>query len=207
MADESYRNIILLEDYNVKGASLNLVDFLETQEVPLLRKSDFATHLTELQAAELIVSPAGVNEYVIESNDIDLTYTGGNFNFCMFNNTVEVLQAYLRSSNEGEINLSYDMNEIIAQVNGAINELDLSIIDINLKKTNYLKDILDKERKASKYFSKYFKYYKKKFFKPYGAFFKTITMKFVSKHYTEEIILEGSGTRNIELNFTILNEK
>lgn len=206
MVDASYKSIILLEDYNIKGAYIDLVEFLLTQEVPQLKKSDFPTHLFELQTADIVVSPAGVNTYKIEADDIDVTYTGGNFNFCMFNNTREILNSYIRSTHEGTIDLTFDMNEIIAQANGAVGMIDLSAIEINVKKTNYLKDILSKPRKAQKYFKKYFKYYKSEYFKNYGAFFRTVTLKMTSKHYTEEFVIEGTGSRDINVNFKIINE-
>lgn len=93
--NSSYKSYVLLEEGNFKGNLVDLSDFLDMKEYKLV-KNEYPMSVLIPASVELKVSPAGHNRYDFRAlNDIEITYTGGNHNYCMWNNTREVLMSYM----------------------------------------------------------------------------------------------------------------
>jgi hypothetical protein len=205
-----FKSILLLEeDIDGKGNLVDLSSFLETGISSELPISLYSTLLKIPETTELIVSAAGHNRYQFSSNleNIEINYTGGNHNYCIWNNTRKLLTAWLRSYNSSSLTVNYHTKGIVAQRVGIIG--GLSFKRKSMKSTRLLRSIFDNDLKtAGKYIVNYNNYFTSSFINRNGlsAHYKTLTISTISTvpFVKKEIILKGNGARDLKLSFNYL---
>ncbi len=196
-ANSSYKSYVLLEEGNFKGNLVDLSDFLELKEKNLV-KNYFPESITIPTSVDLKVSPAGHNRYDFSANnDVVITYTGGNHNYCMWNNTRRVLMSYMRSTTEAKITLNYDISAIVVQSRGLVG---LNFNSASMKKNNLLKEVFERdENQAQEYTKKYYDYFVDVFFGPYKGLFKEVIIENQSYYGSYSKKIRGTGSRNLHI--------
>jgi hypothetical protein len=209
------KNVILIEEQDdVKGAHVNLNTFLETGVVPELPINIYKSSLKVGPEDELVVSPAGHNRYEFskKSGELNVLYTGGFHNYCVWNNARNLLTSFFRSESESKVVINYKLDAMIVQRLGVIDQLSFSLMmrrTLN-KKTRLLANLVNSHPKVmTKYFRNYFNFFSGPFLKKnkMGGFmssFKTLKIKYNSPLYKNEKIIEGQGTRDLEIEFNYL---
>ena len=204
-----YKSMLLLEEeIDGKGNLVDLSDFLKTGLVPKLPLLSYQTEIKIPMTTELIVSAAGHNRYLFNSDldTIEINYTGGNHNYCIWNNTRKLLTALIRSDSKSSLVINFHTKAIVAQRSGIID--GLSFKRKAMKDTRLLRTIFDNDTKtAAKYITNYFYYFSTSFINRNGfdAHYRTLTISTFSKMPLVEktITLKGNGERdlNIILNY------
>lgn len=202
-ANSSYKSYVLLEEGNFKGNLVDLSDFLEMKEYKLVRNY-FPVSVTIPTSVELKVSPAGHNRYEFKAhNNVEITYTGGNHNYCMWNNTRRVLMSYMRSMTEAKLTINYDVAAIVVQARGLVG---LNFNSVSLDKNNLLKDVFNADTsQAREYTKKYYDYFVDVFFGPYKGLFKQVIIENQSVYGTYTKRINGSGKRHLHIILNYIN--
>lgn len=218
--DTSVSNLVLLEDKNWKGNSVNPVPFLLNDELKFYSgekihnafSSGKMTYGNKIEISipdyvDYNVAPSGVNRYLVDiQDDATITITGGNHNYCMANTVHFMMKAYLNSESTGDLKLVYPVNEIMVQARGE--EKILKIKKGILKKADGSKTSgrLGKVLPfiSDKYHENYLGYMKASIRESVGMF-KTLKI-----HYTKETgvkavhTLHGTGERKLNIHFTFV---
>ncbi len=201
------KNIILIEEpVDEKGHLVNLKEFLQTGIVPDLPVSKYKSALDIPNDAKLIVSPAGHNRYKFDKKggELNVLYTGGFHNYCVWNNTRSIISSLFRSNSETTLNLTYKMDSLIVQRVGVIGSLSFNYL--MLRKTRLLSKLnVNKPKYMAKYYKKYFKFFSGPFVfgSTYGSFtyaFKTLTINYDNPLYKDSVTYKGAGDRDLTIN-------
>lgn len=197
------KNYVLLEEGNFKGNLVDLSDFLEMKDYQLV-KNYYPESVQIPEHVELKVSPAGHNRYLfLATNDVNILYTGGYHNYCMWNNIRRLMTAYLRSQGQAQLNIVFDTDAIVVNPRGLVG-LNLSFA--NVYKTKLLKDILNSdEQQAISYINKYFTYFTDIFLNNFKGLFKEVIFTNNSKYERLTKTVKGSGKRKLRVNFIYKN--
>lgn len=205
------KNVILIEEQDdVKGQHVNLHNFLETGIIPELPISIYKTPLTLSDEDDLVISPAGHNRYEFSKKDgtLDIMYTGGFHNYCVWNNTRNLIRSFFRSESTATLNINYKLDSLIVQRLGVISSLNFGYFMI--RKTRLMSNLLaNKPKFMKKYFRNYFKFFSGPFINKstFGTFtstFKTLTIKYDSPLFKEEKVIQGNGSRDLKINLNYL---
>ncbi len=205
------KNIVLIEEQDdVKGQLVDLTNFLETGIVPDLPKNPYETPLDIPLTTQLVVSPAGHNRYEFKKMDgeINLTFTGGFHNYCVWNNTRNILRSLFRSESRTKLNINYKLDSMIVQRSGIIGGLSFNWAQV--RRTRLLSNLVEKNPSHMKsYFRNYFRFFSGSFLtgSTFGSFtstFKTLKINYKSPLYEDSVIIEGNGVRNLEVDFNYL---
>lgn len=202
-ANNTLKNYVLLEEGNFKGNLVDLSDFLEMKEYQLV-KNYYPESVQIPQHVDLKVSPAGHNRYLFQAtNDVNILYTGGYHNYCMWNNIRRLLTAYLRSQGQAHLNIIFDTEAIVVNSRGLVG-LNLSFA--NVYNTKLLKDILNSdEQQAISYINRYYTYFTDIFLNNFKGLFKEITITNDSKYVRLTKAVKGNGKRILRVNFIYKN--
>lgn len=201
----NYKSFILLEAGNYRGNLVNITDFLTGVNYKL-PQNDFGG--TELENVPLevpfIVSPAGRNHYTMKArSQLNVTFTGGNHNYCIWNNTRFVMESLMRSKSEAKLNLYYDTKAIVAQIKG-MERVGINFPKNDIKQSNLLINLLQNENTRGSYHRNYHYYFKTFFFKEFLGMFKTVKLTYQAHGFEREDIIQGTGSRDLEINFIYL---
>lgn len=200
MADSSLRSYVMLEEGNYKGNLVNLESYLSGLPVSL-PKNFYESNLKPPESAELIVSPAGHNRFVLDSNeDVEVLYTGGNHNYCVWNNTRNLLYAYLRSESEAVFRIVYDTKALVAQRKGIIG--GLSFPRSSHRVSNLLADLFKDREVARDYHEAYFNYFTQSYIQPFTGLFSELVIEYSSGAYTKQKLIQGNGSRRLKIVMT-----
>lgn len=205
--DKEYKSYVLLEEkVNGKGNFVDLSNFLRDGEITDLGFNAFYTQLKIPSSSELVIAPAGYNRFEFEGNtEIDITYTGGYHNYCIWNSTRSVITGLFRSNSSSKLNITYLLDGVVAYRKGIIP--GLSFKRGAMQNTRLLRNIIKNDLVGSTaYFKNYFDYFTGTFIdnSSFGGFegmFKTLKVNYNSPGFTGSKTLLGSGNRNLEINF------
>ena len=200
----AYKSMVMLESTNYRTNLVDINKFFDN--VPyVLAPQNYRSELEVVpDHVPLIVSPAGKNEFSIKaSKEINITYTGGNHNYCVWNNTRRVLEAMMYSNSTAKINFNYDTNALIAQASG-MEGLGLNFSKNDVNKSNLLKDLLNTPEIQKRYHQGYLWYFQNTLVKEYQAQFKTLTIHYKAPGFNTTVTLPGNGVRELEVNFNYL---
>lgn len=198
-----YKSYVLLEEGNFKGNLVDLSDFLEMKEKTLV-KNYYPESVVIPESVEFKVSPAGHNRYLFNAQrDVEILYTGGNHNYCMWNNTRRILMGYMRSHSQAELTLNYDASAIVVQGRGLVG---LNFNTASIKEDNLLRNVFlrDKEQ-AKEYTKKYFDYFVNVFVTPYTGLFKSVTIENKSLYGNYSKTISGKGKRVLKITMEYSN--
>ena len=111
-ADESIESVVLLDKMRNK---LNVPTFIR-DTAKFMNRGYFSTPVVNItEDIPMIISPSGHNMFDIKNNDLDVIYTGGNLNYCVYNNTTNLVESFLQTSEGGQLNINYDLDAMVAQ--------------------------------------------------------------------------------------------
>ena len=199
----AYKSYVLLEEGNFKGNLVDFSDFLEMKKYTLI-KNYYPESVAIPLHVDLKVSPAGHNRYDFKGQGkVDITYTGGYHNYCMWNNTRRVLMSLMRSKSEAQLNINYDTETIIVNNSGLVglNLSSSSMKDGKLIKTVFAND----SKQAKEYTKKYFTYFSDIFFSVYKGMFSKVILRNHSRYGDYEKEIRGQGSRVLEINLNYIN--
>lgn len=201
--NSKYKSLILLETKNNRGNLVNIWDFFGDVDYKL-PEVNYPSDLTEVpEEVKLIVSPAGNSRYIIEAQkEVNVTYTGGNHNYCIWNSTRWILQGLMKSKATAKINFYYDTNAIVAQRRG-IEGMGLDFPRRDVNRSNLLKDLLA-ARNSEKYHKNYYHYFGNILLQRYSGMYKSIKLNYQAPGYEKSDTILGNGSRELEVNLIYL---
>lgn len=200
----SFKSIVLLESGNDRGNLVDINRFLngEAAKLPVSTlKSDLVNVPAE---TPLIVSPAGNNRYQMNADsELNITFSGGNHNYCIWNSTRQVLIGLMNSKSEAKINFIYDTKAIVAQQRG-MEGLSINFARQSVNKSNLLFDLLSNPSVQSSYHFSYLIFFRNFFAQEYSGMYRTFKVNYDAPGYKESFTMNGQGTRDLEVNFQYL---
>lgn len=199
--DPSYKSIILLETGNYRGNLVNIHSFLDGIDYKL-PETKYDSDLEDVPLEiPLIVSPAGNNRFIIDAKkELNITFTGGNHNYCIWNGARHVLEGLFRSHNNPKVNFIYDTKAIVAQTRG-IEGLRLNFSRSDVNKSNLLVDLLDDKNTQSSYHFVYLSYFKNFMAREFSGMYRTYKIKYDAPGFSTEETIQGNGLKDIEVTF------
>lgn len=192
-------NVVLLEDGNFKENLVSLYSFLITGQISLPINDYGEIRAEETSDVMLSVSPAGHNRYSFDSNDpVTVDYSGGNHNYCIWNNSRNVMKALLESEFSPNLTINYLQDSIVLQCGrGIIRGLGISCR--SLRPDNLLSRFL-KSSQSKKYHQSYYQYFVNNTIPSYKHRYKKVIFRYSSSDFTKETQLIGSGERILKIN-------
>ncbi len=199
--DYTYTSFILLEAGNVRGNGVNILDFFAGKE-PNLIMPDYPSTLVNVPlSVPLIVSPAGNSRYeILADREINVTYTGGNHNYCIWNSARHILENLLNSQSSAVVNFRYDMSAIVAQVRG-VEGMSLGFPRRNVARSNLLRDLLSDRALQAGYHKGYVYYFADYLANEYQGMFRTYTVDYEADGFKKSVTFQGKGTRDLKVTF------
>ena len=202
-AEELFQTIpskIMLEDGNMKGNNVDLDDFMQDESI-WLYQGYWAMTDEYRNYVEYVVSPAGHNRFVWDSLEaVSIHYTGGNHNYCIWNNARNLLRAYLKSYSNKPVEIIYHMDAIVAQWGGIISGLSFSKSLYN--KSPLIKNLLADDEKARDYIKAYHDYFAFQYIdQEFKGYFKTLRIRTNFKGESLERVVNGNGHLDKEIIF------
>lgn len=204
LENPNYQSLVLLEDKNGPDVFVDVNDFLRTGKTNI-KMFNFDKVLVKIPLrADLVVSPAGHNRYLYSTKkEVTVTYTGGNHNYCIWNNTRNLLKAYFQGSSDAPLNINYDLNAIVVQRRGIRGNLSMGRREF--RKTNLLGKLFQlNSSRAQRYHSDYFSYFSGVHNSPFRDHFSQLVISYHSQHFSKKVVIKGSGKRKLRVNFNYL---
>ena len=201
LSDNSYTSLILLEAGNVRGNLVSIFDFF-AGKAPGLVTPVYPSTLVEVPlSVPLVVSPAGNSRYeILADREINVTFTGGNHNYCIWNSARHILENLLNSESSALVNFRYDTAAIVAQVKG-IEGLNINFPRRNVTKSNLLRDLLSDKTLQANYHKSYLYYFADYLAGEYIAMYRTYTIDYEAEGFKKTVTFEGKGTRDLRITF------
>ena len=200
--DPYYSSVIFLETGNRRGDLVNVHKIFDNIDYKLPEtKPDTALVNVPLDVP-LVVSPAGNNRFEIKAvNEINITFTGGNHNYCIWNVTRHVIENLMNSLSEAKVKFSYDTKSIVAQPRG-IEGLGIDFNKREINRSNLLHDLLKNKSIQARYHSEYLRYFKDYIGKEYSGMYRTYKINYKAEGFEADVVLEGQGHKSIEISFS-----
>jgi hypothetical protein len=196
-----YESMIFLESNNDRGNAVDLHGFFNGQDPKLSAstlKSDLQNVPTE---TPMIVSPSGNNRFKMAADSlVNITFSGGNHNYCIWNSTRQVLMGLMKSKSEARINFFYDTKAIVAQQRG-MEGLNINFPRKAVNKSNLLSDLLSDQAFQSGYHFSYLIFFRNYFAQEYAGMYRTFKVIYDAPGYSETFIMNGLGTKDLEVSF------
>jgi hypothetical protein len=199
-----YKSIILLETGNGRGNLVDVGTFFD-ERVQALPANNTKTELVNVPGTiPLIVSPSGNNRFEIGAQkQISITFSGGNHNYCIWNSTRQVLIGLMNSKSEANVNFIYDTRAIVAQPKG-MEGLSLNFARGDVDRSNLLADLLSKTSIQAGYHFSYLVFFRNLFAHEYSGMYRSFKVNYEAPGYKETFIMQGSGVRDLTVDFTYL---
>lgn len=200
LRNSTYQSLLLLEEGNFRGNLVELSDVFAQRRFELPRNFYESAIEEVFEGNDLVVSPAGHNDFSFQAQgDVEVLYTGGNHNYCIWNNTRNLLKSYFNSKAQGELAIVYDSSAIVAQRKGII--WGLSFSWFSHRKSNLLKDLFADHKAARKYHENYFEYFEENIDELYSGLYAELVLSYESQAFSKIIKLKGAGKRKLRVNF------
>lgn len=200
----AFESMIFLETDDGRGNRVDLHAYLDGKEQKL-PDSPLTSDLKDVPlSTPFVVSPSGNNRFTINTNeDINITFSGGNHNYCIWNSTRQVLMGLMKSKSEARVNFIYDTKSIVAQQRG-MEGLAISFNKRAINKSNLLSDLLSDQSIQSGYHFSYLIFFRNLFAQEYAGMYKTFKVNYSAPGYNETFTMNGTGSRELEVNFDYL---
>jgi hypothetical protein len=200
---QKYSSVILLEEHNQPRLEVDLKEFFEGLPIEISVPEYQFVNITFDENVKLLASPAGHNDYTLSKKlkALNIYYTGGNHNYCMWNNLRNILKAVLKEKHITTLNIHYDPRAIILQKGGIIKGFTppiMSRMDADNRLSHYMENY---ERWTKKYLKTYFEYFQKTFFSLYRDYYNTVNLRQSSDFYNNTVTLKGRGEGDFTINF------
>lgn len=203
LKDARFESLILLETTNGRGNSVKLDDFFNGVDYRL-KQTEMDIVLSDVpEDITLIVSPAGNSEYIFNvDKELNVTFTGGNHNYCIWNVTRHIILGLLRSNSTASINFNYDSSAIVAQRRG-VEGLGLDFPKSDISRSNLLKDLLENKSIVDRYHRNWLWYFQNTLGKRYVGQFKTYTIHYKAPGWERTVVVNGNGSRDLVVKINI----
>jgi hypothetical protein len=180
---------------------VSISDFFAGKE-PKLPETNLPSTLENVPLSiPMIVSPAGNSRYDIKAEkEINVIYTGGNHNYCIWNSARHILENLLNSRSNAKVNFRYDMSAIVAQVRG-VERTGINFPRASVKKSNLLKDLLADKSVQATYHKNYMYYFADWLADEYQGMFRTYTVDYEAEGFKKTVTFKGQGTRDLYITF------
>ena len=203
--DQSFQSFLILDNHTYYQ-SADVEEFLDKTAAHRRKKEHRSKpELYVPDHVKLSVASGGWGFYKFKTNKVEVIYTGGNMNHCIYNNTYYLIDGFLQYNTSGQLKVIYDLDGIVTQRRGRIGPRmrnrkgDLSGI--------ILKDVFNEKPLLEKEFHQDFSTdliqkrigYRKNFFQKVS-----FSYKYKDKLIRREIKGNGSGKYSIE--FSFINE-
>lgn len=209
IADISKEQLVLLDYVIGSRREPSLNDFF-SQANRNFQLSTFFPHadLTVTEETPILVSPTGNNKYNFQLPKLEVSFTGGNQNYCMWNNTVRLIDGLVSNSANRVLKINYLVDSVVVQKRGILGRSwrgPLHISGRQMKDGNSLinvfKNMKDKDRVS--YHSAYFGSMRYHLTVDREHLFSKATVIYKSKSFTKQEVYSGSGHGEyiIELNY------
>ena len=185
--------------------AMNFNSFMN-QGTYLARTSSYAPpRFTIPVTIPMRLSQAGHSRYILTQPHHEITYTGGNHNFCILNNTRRVLHGFMESELSSSIKFKFPMDAIVVQKYTWLEGGKFSRRD--LKKSNMLSRIFKSmsSKSVKKYLDSYYNYFRYNYFAEKQYYYQTITFKQVGAGYSRTETISGRGQGHLEVVFEYLD--
>ena len=195
----SQGHLLLLDDYRKKAQWLDFKDFITKGAYSFPRNEGLSKPLISIpEGVDVLVSPAGHNRFVLTHPFHEVTYTGGNFNYCILNNLRRLINSLLNSTIAKELTVNFPIDALVVQRTTWLNSMKIPYL-IH-RRDNRLSEIV---RSLSSEYLKNLGYYLK------GSHLEQRKSLFRSVRFIEEGIIqsseliegEGSGDYIISLRY------
>ncbi len=200
---QTMKSYVLIDAANRQGAFIDYGAFLSSGSytTPF---SVFETKMEIPQNIPMLISPAGYNDYEFSNNpEVNITLTGGNHNYCIWNNTRNILWGLFYSKESPVLNITYDTKATVVQRRGIIP--GISFKKKHVKGSNVLADIFKRNPYLkSSYHKAYNYYFQKDFLLRFTGVFKTLTYSYNADGLQVNEVIHGSGTRDLVINLNYL---
>lgn len=203
LRDPRFESLILLETTNGRGNSVRLDDFFDGVDYRL-KQTEMDIILSDVaEDIPLVVSPAGNSEYIFNvDKELNVTYTGGNHNYCIWNSTRHIILGLLRSKSSAVINFNYDSSAIVAQRKG-VEGLGLDFPKGDHARSNLLKDLLENKAIVDRYHRNWLWYFQNTLGKRYAGLYKSYTINYQAVGWQKTVVMNGTGSRDLIVNINI----
>lgn len=215
LQDTTKEQLILLDDVpNIrKGQTLNINEFL-LSGAPDLPIKPLAPSLSQVwqqmpfdipEEIPMRVAPAGHLRFTLTKSEHEITYTGGNHNYCIMNSTRRMLNAFFENPGKKKIVFNYVKEGVVVQWRSFKGMSELHIPKKVFNKSNLLarmiENMTDKQRDT--YFDGYFNYFTGYFLGIKQYMFKeaTVIRRGVGVTKIQKVNGKGSGDITIEFNY------
>lgn len=172
-----------------------------------LRPSTYAPPAFQIpEAIPMKLSQAGHNRFSLTMPHHEITYTGGNHNFCILNNTRRVLHGFMENSNSRSIIFKFPLDAIVVQKKTWLK--DGSFSGRALRGTNMLSNVFRnmRSKNVKKYLDAYYSYFRWDYLAEKKYFYGTATFKQVLNGRYERVeTVQGLGTGHIDITFDYLD--
>lgn len=206
LARTDMKSMIMLEAGNYRGNLVNLGSFLkgESYSLPV---NDYPSDLVNVPLeVPLYVAPAGYSRFDFKAKDeVRVTFTGGNHNYCIWNSSRRLLESYMRSTSTAKIIIDFDAAATVAQQRG-MEEMNLSFPRNLINQSNLLKNLLKDKNIAERYHYSYHNFFKIWFMKEFTGMFKEVHLVYKALHYSEDDVIQGNGERILEIQINYINQ-
>lgn len=201
--DDKFESIILLETGNNRGNLVNINHFFDGIPAKLPPNKVDSDLVNVPLEVPIIVSPAGNNRFVFQAeNELNVTFTGGNHNYCIWNAARHIVEGMMTSKSEAKVNFYYDTKAIVAQPRGIEGEgLQINFNRRDINRSNLLSDLLSNSNIQKVYHSSYLDYFRHFMARQFSGMYKTYKLNYKAPGFETTVILEGNGTRNVEVSF------
>lgn len=199
--DTTYKSALLLDDGNFKENLVRLSNFLTTGLTNLPIKSPGIIRVTPADNTDLLVSPAGHNRYQMDATrEVSVTYTGGNHNYCIWNNTRRVFNALMESNTNPVVNIIYQQNAIVVQKSGILGGGMSFGRRSRIGSTNLLATLMQDYSVQQAYHTTYFGYFASNYFGYYSHRFSEVHLNYIAPQFKKQTLIRGTGQRVITIN-------
>ena len=148
------------------------------------------------------LSQAGHNRFTLTKPHHEITYSGGNHNFCILNNTRRVLHGFMENPDAASITFKFPLDAIVVQKKSWLR--DGSFPRQALKNSNMLSKVFPVMSAADvkKYLDGYYSYFRYDYLGEKKHYFATATFRQVLKGTYERVeTVEGLGSGHLDITF------
>lgn len=200
---EKMQSYVLIDAANRQGAYVNYNNFLSTGSYTTAYEV-FDTRMSIPSNIPMLISPAGYNDFTFESDEeVNIYFTGGNHNYCIWNNTRNIFWGLFYSDKAPVLNINYDTKAMVVQRSGIIP--GTSFKKRHVRGSNVLGDIFKNNPGVSEGYHRAYNYYfQKDFFLRFTGVFKTLTYSYEAEGFSVKEVIQGQGDRDLTINLNYL---
>lgn len=201
---DDIQNIVLLDNSDL-SRSIKLKNFMKNTGVNY-RLANFSAPVVNIpENVPVFASSAGHNLFTIKTDNLEVTYTGGNLNYCILNNVRRLMDSFLQYSEGGHLDIIFDLDGIVAQKGSWLNNANFS----GGGGSGYFvqKEFRNKPKRARKFHKAFAEFFGNEQLTSFvkRKLFSNVNYSYESPNSSMSKVLEGSGTGNYSISIKFIN--